>query len=177
MGPMGPESWATSAGTRRSMIGNKARDTKPEVAVRRILHAAGLRYRVNARPESDLRRTADLLFTRKRIAVFIDGCYWHGCPEHYTVPHANAAFWRAKLERNLERDAETTLLFESRGWIVMRFWTHEAPEQIATSVEVAIRSREHGDQVPNRRGSGGVGEPDAGVDVGIQSTFPQVEDP
>lgn len=144
MGRMRPESWATSAGTRKSMIGNRARDTKPEVAVRRILHAAGLRYRVNARPESDLRRTADVLFTRNRIAVFIDGCYWHGCPEHYTVPQANAAFWRAKLERNLRRDAETTRLLESRGWIVMRFWTHEAPEQIAAAVAGEIRTREGG---------------------------------
>lgn len=119
------------------MLGNKGRDTKPEVAVRRLLHAGGLRYRVGAQPEPDLRRTADILFTKKRIAVFIDGCYWHGCPEHYTVPKANAAFWRDKLKRNRERDVETTRLLEERGWSVMRFWTHETPQEIAAAIERA----------------------------------------
>ncbi|MFB9073189.1 hypothetical protein ACFFX0_19090 [Citricoccus parietis] len=80
------ESWASSEANRRSMRGNKGRDTKPELAVRRLLHARGLRYRVNFRLEQDLRRTADLAFTKARVAVFIDGCYWHGCPEHYTAP-------------------------------------------------------------------------------------------
>lgn len=135
---MGPESWATSAGTRKSMLGNTARDTLPEVAVRRILHAAGLRYRVNTRPDPTLRRTADVLFTRRRVAVFIDGCYWHGCPDHYTVPKANADFWREKLERNRERDAETTRVLSGRGWQVMRFWTHEDPRSIAASIIEAV---------------------------------------
>lgn len=120
------------------MRGNKARDTKPELEVRRLLHAAGLRYRVNAKPEPDLRRTADILFSRKRIAVFIDGCYWHGCPDHYTVPKANAKFWREKLHRNRVRDVDTTRFLEGRGWKVMRFWTHETPQLVAAAVERAV---------------------------------------
>ncbi len=94
---MGEGSGASTPATRKSMVGNKARDTKPELAVRRLLHAAGLRYRVSARPEPDLARTADILFAKPRIAVFIDGCYWHGCPDHYTAPKANATFWRREV--------------------------------------------------------------------------------
>jgi len=126
------------------MRGNKARDTEPELAVRRLLHAEGLRYLVNARPDPDLRRTADVLFPKRRIAVFIDGCYWHGCPEHYTVPKANGEFWREKLIRNRARDAETTRLLTERGWRVMRYWTHESPRTIADSVSQAVRDSQTG---------------------------------
>lgn len=122
------------------MRGNKARDTKPELAVRRLLHAGGLRYLVNARPDPDLRRTADVLFPKRRIAVFIDGCYWHGCPEHYTVPKAHGDFWREKLSRNRARDAETTRILTERGWRVLRYWTHESPEVIAAAIAEAVRS-------------------------------------
>jgi len=120
------------------MKGNRRRDTAPELAVRRLLHAAGLRYRVDAKPEDDLRRRADILFRRRRVAVFIDGCYWHGCPEHYTAPKANAEFWRAKVERNRERDAETTAVLQERGWTVLRFWTHDRPEDVADHIFKAV---------------------------------------
>lgn len=120
------------------MKGNRRRDTAPELAVRRLLHAAGLRYRVDAKPEDDLRRRADILFRRRRVAVFIDGCYWHGCPEHYTAPKANAEFWRAKVERNRERDAETTAVLQERGWTVLRFWTHDRPEDVADHISKAV---------------------------------------
>ena len=90
------------------MQGNRGRDTKAELAVRRIVHAQRLRYRVNARPEPGIRRTADLLFTRARVAVFIDGCFWHGCPAHFTMPATNTDFWDAKIDRNRQRDADTT---------------------------------------------------------------------
>ncbi|MDT1867410.1 very short patch repair endonuclease, partial [Acinetobacter baumannii] len=83
-------------------------DTKPELAVRRRLHAAGLRYRVNARPEKDLRRTVDILFRPARVVVLIDGCYWHGCQEHYIAPKANGGYWSDKVATNRTRDAETT---------------------------------------------------------------------
>jgi len=99
-------SWATSDGTRRSMQANKSRDTKPELAVLRLLDAAGLRYRVN-HPVLP-RRTADIVLTRAKVAVFIDGCFWHGCPAHYQPPSTNRDYWHEKVVRNSERDADTT---------------------------------------------------------------------
>ncbi|MDK9319982.1 hypothetical protein FAM23864_001741 [Propionibacterium freudenreichii] len=93
------DSWASSAHSVKVMRGNRARDTKPELAVRRLLFAQGLRYRVNARPEPSLRRTADIVFTRKRIAVFIDGCFWHGCPEHYVPSKSNRRYWGSSGSR------------------------------------------------------------------------------
>ncbi|QAV28840.1 very short patch repair endonuclease [Micrococcus luteus] len=135
------ESWATSEGVRRSMRANKGRDTKPELLVRRLVHAAGLRYRVNAKPEKDLRRTADLLFRPARIAVFIDGCFWHGCPQHYTKPKANNGFWEDKIEQNRVRDAETTRILTERGWTVLRFWEHDDPSEVAGLVKAAVRTR------------------------------------
>ena len=102
-------SWASSARARRSMLSNRSRDTSPELAVRRLVHAAGLRYRVAVRPVQSVRRTADLVFTRRHLAVFIDGCFWHSCPEHGTTPKTNADYWREKLERNAFRDRDTDL--------------------------------------------------------------------
>lgn len=118
---------------------NRGRDTSPELAVRRLLHAAGLRYRVDFAPLGG-RRRADIVFTRKRIAVFIDGCFWHGCPIHATRPKANADYWGPKLDRNIERDLETTASLESAGWTVLRFWEHEAPTDVAETISKAVRS-------------------------------------
>lgn len=137
---MGTESWATSAGTRRSMLGNKARDTRPELKVRRLLHGQGLRYRVNARPLAGLNRTADIVFSRQKVAVLIDGCYWHGCPDHYTAPKANADYWRDKVGRNRERDAETRRLLTDAGWTVLRFWSHEDPEDVAACIASELQA-------------------------------------
>ncbi len=123
------------------MQGNRGRDTKAEMAVRRLVHAQGRRYRVNARPEADLRRTADLLFTRVRVAVFVDGCYWHGCPEHFTMPATNLGYWSTKIGRNRARDLETTSLLKQRGWLVLRFWEHEAPLSVAERIGLIVRAR------------------------------------
>lgn len=120
------------------MLANRSRDTGPELAVRRLVHAMGLRYRVNARPVPTLRRTADLVFTRCRVAVFIDGCYWHGCPEHHTVARRNADFWRTKMERNRARDAATNEALAAAGWTVLRFWEHEPPADVAEAVRAAV---------------------------------------
>lgn len=133
------ESWASSEGTRRSMRANRGRDTKPELAVRRIVHAAGLRYRVNMRPEPSFRRTADIVFTRARVATFIDGCFWHGCPEHYQRPASNIEYWDGKRARNHERDEETTARLQSAGWVVLRFWEHEAPSDIAAKIIQVVK--------------------------------------
>jgi DNA mismatch endonuclease (patch repair protein) len=90
------------------MRANKGRDTSPELAVRRAVHKLGLRYRVSARPDPTLRRTADLVFSRKRVAVFVDGCFWHGCPQHHTVAKRNADFWAHKVAQNIARDRQTS---------------------------------------------------------------------
>jgi DNA mismatch endonuclease (patch repair protein) len=120
------------------MQGNKARDTSPELAVRKLLHAQGLRYRVNYRPLKELRRTADIAFTRKKIAVLIDGCFWHGCPDHYTRPAANREFWDAKIARNKTRDAETDRAFTAAGWTVLRFWEHRGAEEVAGTIVALV---------------------------------------
>jgi DNA mismatch endonuclease (patch repair protein) len=121
------------------MLGNRSRDTAPELKVRRAVHAMGLRYRVAFRPVPALRRTADLVFTRARVAVFIDGCYWHGCPEHYIEPASNVDYWRPKIARNRERDAETTAALSAAGWQVLRFWSHEDPALVASAIAAAVR--------------------------------------
>ncbi len=121
------------------MQANRGRDTVPELAVRRLLHAAGLRYRIDFAPLGG-RRRADIVFTRKRIAVFIDGCYWHGCPEHATYPKRNSDYWLPKLARNIERDRETDDLLRGAGWTVLRYWEHEAPRAIADAIVVTVRT-------------------------------------
>lgn len=121
------------------MRANPGRDTGPELLVRRILHAHGLRYRVNQAPVPGLRRTADVVFPRQRIAVFIDGCFWHGCPTHYVAPKANSEFWSDKVSANRRRDIETTERFAAGGWKVLRFWEHEDPAAVADAIEAAVR--------------------------------------
>ncbi|WP_406466914.1 very short patch repair endonuclease [Streptomyces sp. NBC_01594] len=117
------------------------RDTTPEVAVRKLLHAAGYRYRINERVPGMSRRTIDIAFTRAKVAVMIDGCFWHGCPEHATQPKANSEWWRVKLDRNMARDVETTEHLTAAGWTVLRFWEHEAPEEVAVLVRTAVQRR------------------------------------
>lgn len=117
------------------------RDTAPEVAIRSLLHRAGLRFRVDHPLEFDRRRRADILFPTERVAVFVDGCFWHSCPEHATFPRANAEFWRAKLRRNVERDRETDRRLAEAGWIVVRVWEHESPRDAADRIAAVVRSR------------------------------------
>ncbi|RQW84068.1 very short patch repair endonuclease [Micromonospora globispora] len=142
---MSEKSWASSAGVRKSMQANTGRDTRPELALRRAVHALGLRYYVNRRPIKSVRRTADLLFPRLRLAVFLDGCFWHGCPDHHTVAKRNAAFWAEKVSTNRRRDAETNAVLATAGWIVVRIWEHEPAEEAAAKVaRVAARLRRAG---------------------------------
>ncbi|WP_223184365.1 very short patch repair endonuclease [Streptomyces sp. CBMA152] len=136
-----PVSWASTPGTRRSMQSNKGRDTKPELALRHAVHALGLRYRVAYRPIPSVRRTADLVFTKARLAVFLDGCFWHGCPSHHTVSKTNADYWSAKVETNRKRDRQTDRLLEEAGWTVLRIWEHEDPTAAAARVRDLYRGR------------------------------------
>ncbi|MBP5867545.1 very short patch repair endonuclease [Streptomyces scabiei] len=118
-----------------------SKDTAAELAVRRLLHAAGLRYRVEFPVPGMARRRIDVAFTRAKVAVLIDGCFWHGCPEHATQPKSNAEWWRNKLDRNMARDRETTEHLTAAGWTVLRFWEHEAPEQVAVRVAATVERR------------------------------------
>ncbi len=117
------------------------RDTGAELKVRRLLFARGLRYRVDYTVLTQPRRKADIAFTRAKVAVFIDGCFWHGCPEHGTWPKANAAFWRDKINTNKKRDQDTNRRLEAEGWLVIRVWEHEAPEEAADKIVAALSSR------------------------------------
>ena len=127
-----------AAGTRRSMQANRSRDTKPELAIRSLLHRRGLRYRVAARPIPAVRRTADIVFTRAKVAVFVDGCFWHCCPQHYRQPASNIGYWQEKARRNVERDRETDALLADAGWTVVRVWEHEEPAACAERIALLV---------------------------------------
>ncbi|MGW2591019.1 very short patch repair endonuclease [Streptomyces sp. NPDC001515] len=130
-----------------------SRDTAPEVAVRKLLHASGYRYRLNERVPHMSRRTIDIAFTRAKVAVFLDGCFWHGCPEHATQPKSNAEWWRQKLDQNMARDAETTAHLVAEGWTVLRFWEHQTPTQVAEQVAATVDREKAGRRTG--RGYGG----------------------
>ncbi|MFE2580189.1 very short patch repair endonuclease [Streptomyces sp. NPDC059378] len=119
----------------------RSRDTTPERLIRRLVHAQGLRYRVAARPLADLRRTADMVFRPTKVAVFIDGCYWHGCPEHYVSPKTNPGYWSDKVARNMARDRDTDERLRAAGWLVLRFWEHESAEESSQVIRQAVISR------------------------------------
>src|SRR4051794_12837146 len=124
-----PSSPAVSVRMRR----NRRRDTRPELAVRSLLHRVGLRFRVDHRvvvPGVTVR--PDIAFPGRKIAVFIDGCFWHRCPEHGTAPSHNASYWAAKLDRNVARDRRVDAALTAAGWIVLRAWEHDAPAEVAT---------------------------------------------
>jgi DNA mismatch endonuclease, patch repair protein len=136
-------SWASSPARRRNMQANRSRDTKPELAVRRLVHAAGLRYRVHVAPSSGLRRKADLVFTRQRVAIFIDGCFWHGCRQHSHDVRMNASYWTKKIGTNIARDADTNARLSAIGWTVLRYWEHQDPGEVACHIIGVIRSTRH----------------------------------
>jgi DNA mismatch endonuclease (patch repair protein) len=121
------------------MKSNTGRDTKPELRLRKVLHAMGLRYYVNKRPLGSVRRTADLVFPRIRVAVFVDGCFWHGCPQHHTVAKTNAGYWAQKVEGNRQRDADTDGRLAAAGWTTVRVWEHEPVMEAASRVADVVR--------------------------------------
>jgi DNA mismatch endonuclease (patch repair protein) len=133
-----PASWASSPQVRASMQANRSKDTKPELALRRALHARGLRYFKNRRPIPAVRRTADIVFPTTRLAVFIYGCFWHGCPDHHTVAKANADYWSTKVQRNRARDVETDAMLAAAGWTSLRIWEHVSTTEAADLVQAAV---------------------------------------
>src|SRR3954452_18710016 len=128
----------TSAQTSSRMARQARRDTKPEIELRRRLHRLGYRYRVDHPLPGMPRRRADLTFSAKRVVVFVDGCFWHGCPEHGTSPRNNSAWWAEKLRKNVERDRETDALLNRSGWTVVRIWEHENADAATLRVVGAL---------------------------------------
>ncbi|MGY0537976.1 very short patch repair endonuclease [Nocardioides sp. YJ-D4] len=122
------------------MRANRSRDTNPELEVRRLLHAAGLRFRVDMPLPFDRRRRADIAFTRVGLYVFVDGCFWHGCPMHFVVPKTRRDFWTAKIAGNRERDKDTTLRLQALGSAVVRIWEHENAVEAAARVTRTYRA-------------------------------------
>lgn len=131
-------SWASSPGVRRSMQSNGPKDTAPEVALRSVLHRRGFRFRKHVRPIPGLACTVDVLFPTERLALFVDGCYWHSCPEHASYPRLNGEWWRAKLDGTRERDIRNTKALIEAGWHVIRVWEHEHVDAAATLVANAL---------------------------------------
>ena len=132
---------ASSVGARQRFVLQKRRDTRCEMRVRQFLHRAGLRYRVDCQPEASVPRKADIVFRTAKVAVFIDGCFWHKCPVHWKAPTTHAQWWTNKVEANARRDEETTRLLERAGWLVIRAWEHEDPRLVADNVLEAVAKR------------------------------------
>src|SRR5699024_10637989 len=126
------------AATSARMSRQRRRDTAPEVELRRALHRMGLRYRVDLPLPGMPRRRADVTFTRQRVAVFVDGCFWHRCPIHATDPANNGSWWARKLEGNVARDRDTDRRLREAGWTVLRFWEHEDMHNAAVTVAGVI---------------------------------------
>lgn len=137
----------------------RRRDTAPELLIRREAHARGLRYRVDRALPGMPRRRADLVFSRACVAVFVDGCFWHSCPQHASIPRANQQWWIDKLRRNTDRDRETDAHLEALGWTVLRFWEHEDPGAAVDVVESAVRGAL---LIPGGAASAAVPPPDEG---------------
>jgi DNA mismatch endonuclease, patch repair protein len=121
------------------MQATRQRDTPGEIALRAALRALGLRYRVDVTLPGT-RRRADVAFLRPKVAVFVDGCFWHGCPTHGTWPKTNANWWRSKIEGNRLRDRDTDCTLRSAGWTVLRFWAHDDAAAAARTIDRALRN-------------------------------------
>lgn len=121
------------------MQAQRRRDTGPELEIRRAIHRLGLRYFVDRRPMRQLRRKADLIFPTERVAVFVDGCFWHSCPVHGSIPKANRRWWQAKFNATRRRDEHTDEVLRTSGWTVVRVWEHDACEAAAARVAGVVR--------------------------------------
>jgi DNA mismatch endonuclease, patch repair protein len=124
---------------RERMRGQRERNTGIEMRLRSTLHRRGLRFRVHRRLLKGSRREADIVFPGARVAVFVDGCFWHGCPEHGTWPRNNRAFWRAKIRANIRRDRDTDNRLRAEGWRVIRVWEHDSTDVAADDIVQVVR--------------------------------------
>ncbi|WP_428342366.1 very short patch repair endonuclease [Mycobacterium sp.] len=133
--------YVTTPGRSRNMTAIRRRDTKPEVRLRSALHRLGYRFRKDhpIRIDEKLIRP-DIAFTKRRVAVFVDGCFWHCCPEHGRQPSANSEYWSPKLEGNVRRDRGQTTALQSAGWMVLRFWEHEEQGSVVATIKHALET-------------------------------------
>jgi DNA mismatch endonuclease, patch repair protein len=132
---------ASAPSVRQRMQTTGRRDTPPELRVRSLLHRNGYRFRVDVSPVSATRSRADIVFPRLKFAIYIDGCFWHGCAQHGTWPKANGDWWRHKIETNRNRDVANTTILMRSGWTVIRVWEHEDPDIVVETIIAALRSR------------------------------------
>lgn len=159
MNPTRPHSFpltppvASSPAVRAVMRGNSVVSTKPELALRSELHRQGLRYHVHRAPIVSIRCRADVVFARARVAVFVDGCFWHRCPEHGTSPSINSPYWQAKLDRNVARDQRNNTMLAEAGWLILRVWEHEIVEDAADRIAAAVVARSTQDNHQAHRSS------------------------
>jgi len=140
----------TSAAASAVMRANRGTDTTAERAIRSLLHARGFRFRKHLPIQAGMIRVRpDLVFTRQRLAVFVDGCFWHGCPDHGNVPRTNIAYWKWKLDRNRARDSAVDEALAAAGWVVLRIWEHVPAVEGATAIEAKLR-RSRGERVASQ---------------------------
>jgi DNA mismatch endonuclease, patch repair protein len=131
----------TSAAATAVMRANPRANTRPELRVRSALHALGYRFRKNLAVEAaGLRIRPDIVFPRRQVAVFIDGCFWHSCPDHGNVPTANSHYWRPKLERNIARDQLVNEALRAAGWRVIRVWEHAPVDDVVSKITAALKA-------------------------------------
>ena len=121
------------------MLATRQQGSAAEMEIRRRLHRLGLRYRVDTSPVPGIRSRADVVFSGARLAVFVDGCFWHSCPIHGSAPKENAAWWASKLQQNADRDRATDTAFAAAGWTVARVWEHEDPSDAAQRIAATYR--------------------------------------
>lgn len=132
-------SWASTPAVAARMQLQARRDTQPEIRLRRELYSRGLRYRVHFPVPGTVRRQIDIAFIGSCVAVFVDGCFWHGCPEHYMPSHTHRDYWAAKIVANRTRDEDTDRRLKAMGWTVLRIWAHEDVVLAADRVELEVR--------------------------------------
>lgn len=140
-----------SAAVRDRFRRQRVRDTAPEMALRRQLHALGLRYRIDHPVLTGVRRRPDVVFRTARVAVFVDGCFWHRCPLHAVPPRNNAGWWADKLQRTVDRDRDTDHRLDAAGWLPVRVWEHEPSDQAATRIRDVVLTRTQATLASRRR--------------------------
>src|ERR1035437_5744959 len=131
----------SSAQVSARMARQRSRDTGPAIDLRRHLYSGGWRYRLHETVVPGTRRSIDIVFRRSRVAVFVDGCFWHGCPIHSSIPRSNERWWQEKLDKNIQRDRDTDMRLREAGWSVVRVWEHQDSSEAAVEIAAVVHHR------------------------------------